>query len=89
MADRDSGNPFFTALYLTGGLCTGAGIISLYWSFGWPGGPLNGDLRQVGFSGIDNIELLSLGDFSIPSVVVGICCLVLANALAWKETDGY
>ena len=88
-------NTMHLALYVLGALCLGAGILNLYWSFGWDPTnegvrhALNSDFTGVGFTGLDNITLLPRADFSIPLVVVGICCLVIANATAWKETGGY
>jgi len=90
MADhQDPGSPKYVALFLVGGLCTGSGILSLYWSVGWDGGPLNSNFAEVGFTGIDNIALLGMADFGIPLLAAGILFLVLANAFAWKETKGY
>lgn len=86
---RDELHLLYLGLFLVGGLCTGAGILNLYWSFGRETGTLNSDHATVGFSGMDDIQLLQAADFSIPLVVVGFCCLVIANATAWKETDGY
>ena len=50
---------------------------------------MNEHISALGSSGIDNLELLDYADFSIPLVLVGVACLVIANATAWKETDGY
>ncbi len=86
---RDELHLLHLGLFIIGGLCTGTGIINLYWSFGWEGGPVNTNLSAVGSSAMDNISLLPAADFSIPLVVIGVFCLILANATAWKETDGY
>ncbi len=89
MADRDHGTPAYLALYVVGGLCTGAGILSMAFSLGWEGGDLNTNFEEVGFSAVDNLSLLPLADFAIPILVCGIVLLVMANAFSWKETDGY
>ena len=82
-------HPAHLALFLVGGLTLGIGLVSLYWSFGWPGGPLNGDFATIGWSGLNNIQTLDPADFSIPLVVIGLACLVYANAIAWRHTGGY
>jgi hypothetical protein len=87
--ERDEIHPLYLALFLFGGLCTGTGIMNLYFSFGRPDGALNGAFAVTGFSGLDDIQLLDAADFSIPLVVVGVCCLIIGSAWAWKETDGY
>lgn len=89
MTARDEIHPLYIALFIVGGLCTGTGIINLYFSFGYRGGSMNEHISDLGASGIDNLELLDYADFSIPLVLVGVACLVIANATAWKETDGY
>jgi hypothetical protein len=30
-----------------------------------------------------------MADFAIPMVAVGAAMMVFANAIAWRETDGY
>ena len=91
MSAEHTENPNYLhlVLYLAGGLCTGFGILNLYWSFGWLGGPLNSDFKKVGYTGLDNIELLSAADYSIWMIVFGVLLLVFANASAWRHTDGY
>ena len=75
--------------FLFGGLCLGTGILNLYGSFGWEGGPLNSNLKEVGFSGIDNIGLLAPANYAIPMVIIGVVTLVYLNSKAWKDTGGY
>lgn len=77
------------ALYMGGGFSLGTGILNLYWSFGMPTGPLNQNLAVAGFNGLDNLTLLPAADYSIVLVIMGICCMVIANATAWKQTGGY
>jgi hypothetical protein len=89
MTGRDEVHPLYLALFLIGGLCTGTGILNLYYSFGYVGGDENLNISHLGFSGIDNLSFLRPADYSIPLVLVGVACLVIANASAWKETDGY
>jgi hypothetical protein len=76
-------------LYIGGGLCTGAGILLLYGSFGWEAGPLSSDFASIGFSSLDNIHPLGASDYSIALVVAGALALVYASATAWKKTDGH
>lgn len=89
MSGRDEFHPLYIALFLVGGLCTGTGIVNLYYSFGYAGGDINLNISKVGASAIDNLSFMPSADFSIPLVLVGLACLVIANATAWKETDGY
>lgn len=90
---RDELHPIYLALFIIGGLCTGTGILNLWWSFGYADAPLTDNvsmhLDKIGNTALDNIGLLETADFSIPLVIVGVACLVIANATAWKETDGY
>jgi hypothetical protein len=87
----------YIALFLVGGLCTGAGVVNLYYCFGSDADSatdfahqgMNTNLAQVGFSAMDNLRALPAAEFSLPLIIVGVACLVLANANAWKETDGY
>ena len=72
-----------------GGLLLGTGIVNLYYSFGWDGGPMGQNFSGVGFSGVDNIGLLPSAEFSIPLVVMGVLILVGLNATAWRQTGGY
>lgn len=81
--------PAHVALFILGGLCVGAGLMSLYYSFGWPVGPLNSDFAGTGFSGLDNIASLDASDYSIPLLVIGLICLIYGNAIAWRYTGGY
>ncbi|TNE92875.1 MAG: hypothetical protein EP330_00400 [Deltaproteobacteria bacterium] len=78
----------YMAGYLVGGLTTGFGIMGLYDSFGWVGGPLNSDFAQIGFTGIDNISRLAASDWSIVLLVVGVVTLVITNSRAWRDTVG-
>jgi hypothetical protein len=84
-----AGHPLYTALLPIGGLLLGFGLVSLYYSFGWEGGPLNQDLAGVGFTGLDNIGRLGAADYSIGMVVAGVITMVFLNAGAWRKTDGY
>lgn len=82
-------NTYHLVLLVLGGLLLGTGLLNLYGSFGWVGGDFNSNYELVGFSGLDNISLLPNSTWSIPLVVVGALCLILANATAWRETGGY
>lgn len=88
-SDTRDTHPFHLVMLLGGGLTLGTGLINLYYSFGWTGGDFNSNFELVGFSGLDEIGLLSTSTLSIPLVVVGALMLVVANATAWKETGGY
>ena len=84
-------------LLIIGGLCTGIGILNLYYTFGWAQGytnsnarvPMNTDFESIGSTGIDNIFLLSSGSLAIPLVIVGVFMMVIANSTAWRQTGGY
>lgn len=86
---KNDSNTFHLGLLIVGGLCLGTGILNLIDSFGWTGGGFNSNFALIGFHGLDNISLLPASSFSIPLVVVGAIMLVIANATAWRETDGY
>ncbi|MCB9664295.1 MAG: hypothetical protein H6732_09290 [Alphaproteobacteria bacterium] len=83
------GSPLHVALLIAGGLSLGTGILFLIDSFGWAGGEFNKDFAQIGFSGLDDISLLPASQISFPLIVIGAICLIVANATAWKQTDGY
>ncbi|MEQ1565789.1 MAG: hypothetical protein ABMA64_09145 [Myxococcota bacterium] len=94
MSDVQNGDREGSLVYLVGlivgGLILAFGIRSLYWSFGWPGHEcLNCSLDQVGYDGIDNLQLLPAADYSIGLVVAGVLVLVVLNAGAWRRTGGY
>jgi hypothetical protein len=84
-------------LLIVGGICTGTGLLNLYYSFGWAQGqsssnarvPMNTDLSALGFSGLDNISLLSSSTLAIPLLIVGVAMMVMANSTAWRQTGGY
>lgn len=92
---NEDGNIVYLFGLIGGGLLLGTGIVGLFYSFGFDAGqesyrtPLNSDLTAVGFSGLDNIGLLSIGEFSIGLVVAGILTMVVLNSGAWKSTGGY
>ena len=77
------------ALLLVGGLCLGFGVINLIQSFGWTGGDINSNFALVGFRGFEEVGLLPASTYSLGLVAVGAVCLIVANATAWKQTDGY
>jgi hypothetical protein len=90
MEARDELHPLYLSLFLIGGACVATGILNLYWSFGYEGGSVSEHISEVGFTALDNVAWpLQNAQFSIPLVVVGLLCLVFANATAWKDTDGY
>jgi len=71
------------------GVLLASGILLLYYSFGWDGGPLNQDIGGVGYSGLDNLALQWGADFSFGFIAFGLIIMVALNANAWKHTDGY
>ena len=89
MEAREDVPYLYIGLFIVGGLCVATGIVNLYDAFGVPEGAMNRNLNVVGFTALDNLDLLPSADFAIPFVLVGLCCLVIANVTAWKETDGY
>ena len=82
-------NAMHLLLLIAGGLLLGTGLLNLYYAFGWEGGDLNSNYALTGFSALDDIGLLPGGEFSISLVVVGALCMIIANATAWRRTDGY
>jgi hypothetical protein len=99
MSDDTYANEDGNVVYLFGligaGMLLGTGIVGLYYSFGFDAGqesfrtPMNSNLTEVGFSGLDNIGLLTAGEFSIGLVFAGILAMVILNRTAWKSTGGY
>lgn len=86
---KDQPNGFHLGLLIAGGLLLGTGIVHLITSFGWEGGGFNSNFALIGFHGLDNISVLPDAQFSVPLVVIGALLLIIANATAWKQTDGY
>ena len=74
---------------ITAGLTLGFGLLSLYWSFGLPHSALNQALATVGFSGLDNVQLLPAANYSFGLIVLGVIVMVALNHFAWRYTDGY
>lgn len=89
MEAREDVPYLYIGLFIAGGLCVGTGIVNLYYAAGLPEGDINGHLDVVGFTALDNITRFPSASFALPLVLVGVCCLVIANITAWKETDGY
>ncbi len=77
------------ALFLIGGACAGTGIVNLLGAFGAPSGDMNQNFAVIGADALDNIGAGPTFDFAIPLVVVGVLCLIFANAIAWRKTGGY
>ena len=86
---QEDGNPFYVIGLPLGGLTLGAGLVCLYFSFGWERGWLNQNIGEAGFSGIDNLGLLPPADYSFGLIVLGALILVFLNATAWRRTNGY
>ncbi len=88
MSEREDSTNLYLLL-VPAGVCVGAGIVLLYYSFGWDQGWLNQDLAGAGFTGLDNIGPLPAVNYSIGLIVLGVVAMVFLNANAWKYTDGY
>ncbi|MEZ4316613.1 MAG: hypothetical protein R3F61_03895 [Myxococcota bacterium] len=93
MSDHSAENELGNLKYALGlpgaGLLLGSGAILLWYSFGYPVGPMANNLATVGFSGLDNITLLGAGNFSIGMIVLAALTMVFLNAGAWRDTNGY
>lgn len=87
--ETDRIQPLHLALFLIGGACAGIGLVSLMQSFGSPSGDLNQNFAVIGADGIDNIAAIGSFDYAVPLLVVGVLCLIFANAIAWRKTGGY
>jgi len=74
---------------ITAGITLGFGLRSLYWSFGLPHTPQNQALALVGFTGLDNMQLLPAANYSFGLIVLGVIVMVALNHFAWRYTDGY
>lgn len=77
-------------LWLIGGLCVAAGIITgLSGGFGVPGGDVATVFSTLGYDGVDNLQITGQGAAAIALVTAGIGMLVTANHTAWQQTGGY
>lgn len=98
LEQADSANLVHLGLIIGGGLSVGVGILNLYWGFGHvPAGvsesaqriAFSDDFTAVGFSGLDNINILSSAHIAVPLIALGLVMMIGANATAWRRTGGY
>lgn len=78
-----------TLLWITGGVLVATGMISLYFAFGTPWGPIAENLSNTGWDAVADIELKPAFFVAIGTLGLGIPLLVGLNATAWKATGGY
>ena len=77
-------------LWLIGGICAGVGILlAANGGFGMEAGPTSTIYSQLGYDGLDNLQITNKGFAALGSFVVGVALLVTANAGAWRQTGGY
>ena len=76
-------------LLLVGGLLVGLGVVNLYFAFGHPDSDLNGNAKIMGFTAIDNIQILPPAGIAFALIAAGAGTLVFLNARAWRYTAGY
>ncbi len=77
-------------LWLVGGLCVGAGIVTgITGGFGASCGDVATCFSQLGYDAVDDIRVTGQGAAAIVLVLSGIGCLVEANRTAWTRTGGY
>ena len=77
-------------LWLVGGLCVGAGIVTgVSGGFGVACGEVATCFSQLGYDGVDNLQISGQGAAAIAFVLTGIGCLVTANSTSWQRTGGY
>jgi len=77
-------------LWLFGGLCVAAGVVSaLSGGFGVQGGDIAEVYSTLGYDGVDNLRINGNGMIGLLLVASGIGMLVTANASSWKRTGGY
>lgn len=77
-------------LLLIGGACVASGILALATGgFGVPGGEVAQVISQLGYDGVDDAGITSNGMVALTLCVIGAAMMIGANAVAWKETNGY
>lgn len=73
-----------------GGLCTGAGIMTMLFSWDTKmGGDMATHISKVGYQGLTDWTATSNAPIAFGLIFVGIAMMVFGNATAWKETGGY
>ena len=84
--------------WLAGGVLLGIAIMFMLGAFGDTGfGLMSGGVQvpaassysQYGYDASLDVSLTSNGKMAILFLILGLGCLVGANATAWRETDGY
>lgn len=79
-----------TLLYVSAGACVATGVLSLLFSFGMPwAGDIATTLDQVGWDAVSRITPSSTLVLALMCLGLGIPTLVVLNATAWKDTEGY
>lgn len=77
-------------MLLVGGACVASGILTIAMGgFAVPGGEVAQVISQLGYDGVDNLGITSSGMVAVTLCVVGAAMMIGANAVAWKETNGY
>ena len=78
-----------TLLWITGGILVATGVLSLFFSFGAPGGDIATTLDVRGWDAVADLETTTSFPLAMMGLLMGIPLLVGLNATAWRETDGY
>jgi len=77
-------------LWLIGGLCVGAGFVTgLSGGFGVACGDVATCFSQLGYDGVDNLQVTGQGAAAIALILSGLGCLIEANRTSWQKTGGY
>jgi hypothetical protein len=77
-------------MFAVGGLLVGAGILAaVTGGFGMEAGATALVFDNLGYDGLDNLQMNNQGMMSIGLFLVGAVLMISANATAWKETGGY
>ena len=79
-------------MLVAGGLCVATGVLTLAadsGGIGVGGGEVAEVISTLGYDGVDNIAIHSHGMIAVTLCIIGAAMMVIANAGAWKETDGY
>ncbi len=73
-----------------GGALAGSGIFCLLFGFQVDTGKdMAESYSDLGYTAMNNLEILGLGWLGFLLVFVGLALMVSGNSTIWKETDGY
>lgn len=73
-----------------GGTLAGSGIFCLLFGFQVDTGvDMAVSYASLGYTGLENVQILGLGWLGFLLVITGLCLLVSGNSTLWKKTDGY